>query len=283
VVSAAHRLELVWSRDPARAARLPIEAVYGSALDLPDRSPYLVANVVQTVDGVVVFGERGGWNASTISMGSELDRQVMALLRARVDAIVIGAGTFRVARTHQWSPGGLVPEAAGVFDTFRAATRGGTAGRAPLYVVTASGDVDPAQVAFTAPETRVAVVTTEHGAAALEGALPPHVDVFPLSAGAMVEPAALVELVARCSGGLILCEGGPTLLGDLLQAQLVDELFITQAPQLAGRDAQHRRLGLVEAFAATPDEAPRLRLHSLRRADDHLFLRYAVDRRGQRR
>ena len=83
-----------------------------------------------------------------------------------------------------------------------------------------------------------------------------------------------MELVAERSGGLLLCEGGPTLLGELARAGLVDELFLTVAPQLAGRDDAHRRLGLVEGFAATPEEAPKLELHSLRRAREHLFLRY---------
>jgi riboflavin biosynthesis pyrimidine reductase len=270
-------LELLWSRAPVDPPRHEVEAVYGSALELTDDRRWLVANFVQTADGVVIFGERGGWNASTISMGSKPDLQLMALLRARADAIVIGAGTFRVARTHQWSPGGLVPEDAGALDAYRAATRGSVE-RAPLYVVTASGHVDPAHAAFTAPETRVAIVTTERGADALEGVLPAHVEVLAVGAGSVVEPAALVDLVATRSGSLILCEGGPTLLGDLLSARLVDELFVTQAPQLAGRDAEHRRLGLVEGFAAAPDEAPRLQLGSLRRDGDHLFLRYAVER-----
>ena len=118
------RLELLLARDPAAAPRHPVEEVYGSAVTFPEARPYLVANFVQTVDGVVVFGERGGWNASTVSMGSAIDRHVMALLRAVADAIIIGAGTFRTARSHQWSPGGLVPEAAAAFDELRASLRG---------------------------------------------------------------------------------------------------------------------------------------------------------------
>ncbi len=67
-------------------------------------------------------------------MDSAVDRHVMALLRALADAIVIGAGTFRTARSHQWSPGGLVPEAAGAFDELRALRPRAAAARAPLYV-----------------------------------------------------------------------------------------------------------------------------------------------------
>jgi riboflavin biosynthesis pyrimidine reductase len=155
------RLELLFTRDTAEAPRNPVEETYGSALTFPPSRPYLVANFVQTVDGVVVFGERGGWNASTISMSSAIDRHVMALLRAVADAIIVGAGTFRTARTHQWSPGGIAPEEAQALDELRASLRGPGCERAPLYVVTASGELDPSHVALTAPETRVSVVTTD--------------------------------------------------------------------------------------------------------------------------
>jgi riboflavin biosynthesis pyrimidine reductase len=269
-------MELLWSSEPPPPSRAAVEAAYGSALVFPPRRPYLIANFVETVDGVVAFGERGGSNASTVSLDSAIDRHVMALLRALADVIVIGEGTFAVARNHQWSPGGLEPEQAGAFDAFRRAVRG-TSTRAPLVVVTASGSVDPEHVAFTAPETAVSVVTTEHGATGLRGRLPAGVEIIAAGSGSAVEPVVLLEIVAARSGGLVLCEGGPTLLGELLCARLVDELFVTLAPQLAGRDGGHPRLGLVEGFAAAPAEAPRLALHSLRRAHHHLFLRYAVE------
>jgi riboflavin biosynthesis pyrimidine reductase len=202
----------------------------------------------------------------------------MALLRAQADAIVIGAGTFRVARRHQWSPGGLVPEAAQDFDAYRALLRAPAAERAPLYVLTASGRLDPAHVALSEPETRVTVLTTETGASRLEGSLPSAVEVLALGNRNELDPAEVVRRITRRSGGLILCEGGPHLLGAFTRAGLLDELFLTVAPQIAGRDEQERRLGLVEGFAAFPQEAPRLTLYSLRRAGDHLFMRY---RRGE--
>lgn len=268
------RLELLFARDPPGAPSHPAEDVYGSAVAFPDDRPYVVANFVQTIDGVIAFGARGGWNASSISLDSEVDRRVMALLRAHADAIVVGGGTFRTARTHQWSPGGLAPDDSEALDRFRAHLRGPGSERAPLYVVSASGDLDPTHVAFTRPETRVTIVTTPEGAARIGDSLPPDVAIVSTAAGAQIDPASLVRLIGERGGGLILCEGGPTLLGDLTRAGLVDELFLTVAPQLAGRDEEHRRLGLIEGFAATPDEAPRFTLHSLRRAREHLFLRY---------
>jgi riboflavin biosynthesis pyrimidine reductase len=267
-------LELLWARDPVVRSRHPAEEAYGSAVTFAGERPLVFANFVQTIDGVVAFGERGGQNASRISMDSEIDRRVMALLRAHADAIVIGAGTFRTAHSHQWSPGGLVPGEDASFDGLRAALRGPGAERAPLYVITATGDLDPRQAALAAPETHVTVVTTTPGADRLEPMLPSHAELLALGDGPRVDPATAIRAVAERSGGLILCEGGPALLGELARAELLDELFLTVAPQLAGRDAGDRRLGLLEGFAASPEEAPRLELHSLRRARHHLFVRY---------
>lgn len=272
-------LELLWSRAAVAAPRHPVEQAYGSALELPIARPYLVANFVQTVDGVVAFGGRGGNAASTVSLDSAIDRHVMALLRSQVDAIVIGAGTFREAHHHQWTPGGLVPGLATAFDELREETRGDDT-PAPLYIVTVSGELDPSHAALREPQTAVSVLTTDAGATALEGRLAADVEVLSLGAGKELDPVVLLDLVGQRSGGLVLCEGGPRLLGDLYRADVVDELFLTVAPQIAGRDDAHPRAGLSEGFAAAPAEAPRVRLDSLRRGGDHLFLRY---RRGAER
>jgi riboflavin biosynthesis pyrimidine reductase len=267
-------LELLWSREPTASPRHPVEGPYGSAIVFPASPRHVFANFVETLDGVVALGEHRG-NASEISLDSAIDRYTMALLRALADAVVIGAGTMRSAPQHQWTPAGLVPHMADAFDDFREAVRG-TRARAPLFVVTASGRIDPGHPALREPETVATVVTTATGAAVLEGALPPSAGLVALDALDRVEPEALVELVTSRCGGLVLCEGGPTLLGDLLAAGLVDELFVTVSPQLAGRDRQHLRTGLVEGFAPPAAGTPRLGLHSVRRSRDHLFSRYAV-------
>jgi riboflavin biosynthesis pyrimidine reductase len=84
-----------------------------------------------------------------------------------------------------------------------------------------------------------------------------------------------VDLVGRLGARLALCEGGPHLLAELVADDLVDELFLTIAPQLVGRDGD--RLGLVEGLSLRPADARWQDLVSARRSADHLFLRY---RRG---
>ena len=89
----------------------------------------------------------------------------------------------------------------------------------------------------------------------------------------------IVETVAHeTNGRLLLTEGGPVILGQFLRDRMLDEIFLTLAPQIAGRSAEERRIGLVEGIAFDPDQAPRAELLSVRRADDHLFFRYRLRR-----
>ena len=96
--------------------------------------------------------------------------------------------------------------------------------------------------------------------------------------GDRVTASRLVEIAGSIGARLILCEGGPHLIGDLLGAGLLDELFLTIAPQIAGRADQADRLGLVQGTAFTVAGAPWAGLASVRRAEDHLFLRYRFGR-----
>ncbi len=64
-------------------------------------------------------------------------------------------------------------------------------------------------------------------------------------------------------------------MGQLLEARLLDELFLTLSPLVAGRDAD-RRAGFVEGLELLPRVALAGRLLSLRRAGSHLFLRYRL-------
>ena len=84
------------------------------------------------------------------------------------------------------------------------------------------------------------------------------------------------EIARRCAdlgARLVLTEGGPHLFGRILEADRVDELFLTLAPQLVGRSGEGR-LGLVEGLGLPAAEARWQDLVSLRRSGDHLFLRY---------
>jgi riboflavin biosynthesis pyrimidine reductase len=121
------------------------------------------------------------------------------------------------------------------------------------------------------------VATTAAGAKRLdEQRFGPHVSVEVATDGDTVPPHEIVSLAAGLGARVVLCEGGPHVIGDLLAARLLDELFLTVAPQMAGRDETTARLALVEGIAFSPPDAPWAALRSVHRSSDHLFLRYEL-------
>ena len=74
---------------------------------------------------------------------------------------------------------------------------------------------------------------------------------------------------------LILVEGGPHLLGDFFAEELLDEQFLTLAPQIAGRDDSGTRPGLVAGKLLAPGHPIWATLLGVKRGGNHLFLRYA--------
>jgi len=73
---------------------------------------------------------------------------------------------------------------------------------------------------------------------------------------------------------MLLHEGGPTLFGQFLSAEAVDELFMTLSPQIAGRKADAIRPALVQGVEFMPNCAPWFQLLSVRQKAEHLYLRY---------
>lgn len=73
----------------------------------------------------------------------------------------------------------------------------------------------------------------------------------------------------------VLTEGGPALLGHLVGEGLLDELFPTISPLLAGRDITPRP-GLAEGVGLLPCCPEPAELLSARRLSSYLFLRYRL-------
>ncbi len=250
-----------------------LEARYGGplAFPIPRERPYVIANFVSTIDGVVSFALPGGSDAGKISAGNPADRFVLALLRACADAVIVGAGTLREEGAHLWTPEHVFPDEASAFAALRLARK--RQARAHTVFVTASGDIDLGAPAF-ATGNDVLVITTARGKDHLANA-PGHVRVRAAS-GQRPSGAEIVRIAQEETGGrLILTEGGPRLLAEFVRARALDELFLTIAPQLAGRSKDERRLALIEEAAFAPEDAPWWRLRSVKRADDYLFLRFA--------
>ena len=95
----------------------------------------------------------------------------------------------------------------------------------------------------------------------------------------MIPPEAILDPVGRMSvGSQILIEGGPRLLGEFYERGMIDEQFLTLAPQVAGRDYGDDRLSLAMGHAFPPSSTRWGALTDVRRGGSHLFLRYAFRR-----
>ncbi len=219
------------------------------------------------------FALPGRSQASLVSLGHPADRFMLAILRACADAVIVGAGTLREEPKLLWTPEEVVPDLATELAGLRSAL---AKPRRPLVVfVSASGKVDLGLPVFLSGDP-VLVITTREGAARL-GDPPESVRVH--ATDRTPNAREIVATVAHeTNGRLLLTEGGPLILGQFLRDRMLDEIFLTLAPQIAGRSAEERRIGLVEGIAFDPDQAPRAELLSVRRADDHLFFRYRLRR-----
>jgi len=255
---------------------LAAERPYGGALQFPEMPrPYMVVNFVASIDGVASLGITDGSDSSRLGANSRADRYLMALLRASADVVVIGAGNLRATPGHQWVPASVAGDHAAVIERYRA-ERHGSPEPPPLVVVSRSGDL-PAHVALDHPATKTAVLTSASGAADVRRAHP-LVEVIEVSTAGLIDGADIATAVSSAFGaGLLLCEGGPSLFGGLLAARAVQELFLTVSPRIAGRENHQPRPGIVNTWAADPDALRGATLASVRRSDDHLFLRYRLE------
>ena len=65
-----------------------------------------------------------------------------------------------------------------------------------------------------------------------------------------ISPSAILTLLRQEAGvELLLHEAGPTLFGEFLAGGFMDELFLTVAPQIAGRDAVHPSQAWLPTFS----------------------------------
>jgi len=231
-------LELLYEPAGLPAFSLPQElaALYPGTLGFPEDCLY--ANFVETVDGVVALPGIPASNR-VIADASDADLFVMALLRACADAIVIGSHTLLASPKNRWTADAAYPNAAAGLTELRRTL--GLTDPPDVVVLTRKRDIESAALGERL------LVRDNVG-------------------------EAIAELRER-GRRRILCEGGPTLFGSVLATGLVDELFLTVSPLLAGRG-----LSLVEGVELLPDLRVAGTLAGVRRHGAHLFLRYALER-----
>jgi riboflavin biosynthesis pyrimidine reductase len=259
-----------------------LKELYDGDLHFPNSPgvrPYVIANFVSTLDGVASYEIKGKSGGSTISGSDPADRFIMGLLRASADAVIVGAGTLQdVSAKSLWTPDSVYPDAKGSYEEYRA-----SALHKPEYplliVVSGSGQLDLERAIFHTPAMRTVVITTpaggdeltRRGAAALSS-----VEICALdSSSGDIAPQAILQLLqSQFAVKTLLHEGGPTLFGQFLAAEAIDELFLTLSPQVAGRKGDATRPAIVEGVEFAPDSAPRFQMVSVKEKAAYLYLRY---------
>ena len=194
----------------------------------------------------------------------------MGLLRAASDLVLVGSGTLRASARGRWQPETVFPPGADAYAALRREL--GLATRPRVAILTASGSIPPDRAVL---EDGPIVLTTPSGAERLSGALPAGVEVVALAGDAEVDVRAAVELLRDRGYARLLSEAGPHVFGSLVAADLVDELFLTVSPLLAGRPPTGS-FGLVEGVALLPERARAAHLRSARAHGSHLFLQYGL-------
>lgn len=218
-----------------------------------DDRPWVLSNMVCGLDGSTALDGR------VRELSSRTDRELFIDLRSVADVILVGAETAR--REHYGPP--KLPDA-------RRAMRESD-GRPPvprLAIVSRSLSLEGAERALQPGDggERPIIVTCEASPEESRAQLAEQADVL-LAGTDRVEPALALAALRRGGADVVLCEGGPSLLGDLLGAQLVDELCLTLAPVVGGDPLP---VAVLPATAAVS----RARLAHVLEADSDLFLRY---------
>ena len=150
----------------------------------------------------------------------------------------------------------------------------------PLNViVTAHGNINLHLPVFQSAEVPVLIVTTTRGVQPIrEQHLPPSVQVVAIQSAGPLSAQAILEAVNSVrQSDVILVEGGPQLMGDFFAERYLDELFLTLAPQIAGRDSSSERPGLITGKRFAPEHPLWGTLIGVKRGGSHLFLRYAFE------
>ena len=212
--------------------------------------PYVFTNFVVTVDGRATIGGRSG------KIGSDADTAMLIGLRCLADAVLVGAGTIRAENY-----GRLLPD-----QHARARRERLGLPHDPLAVIVSNRLELPWQAPiFTCGAGRVLIFTASQAdppATATPVRVVRHREAVDLA-------AALKYLRGERGIRALLCEGGPSLHGDLLGAGLVDELFVTFGPKIGGGSGP----SMVEGLDCEPIE---LDLRWLLREGAELFARYAI-------
>lgn len=265
--------------EKSAGAQIPLPAalgdIYGPLFFPDNQKPHVYANYVSSLDGVVTLGIKGKEGGGEISGFNQHDRLLMGILRASADAVIIAAGSLDAAPQSLWTADHIYPKLTSAFHQLRAALA--LTAQPLTVIVTGGGEINTNLHVFRSGEGGVLVVTTEQGRVTLQQhGVPDGLRIVNIQAKGWIRATDILGAIQNEIGGSrYLVEGGPHLLGQFVEDKCLNELFLTLAPQIAGRNGGFERLGLVAGKIFAPEHPVWGRMVSLRKAGEHLFTRYS--------
>lgn len=222
------------------------------------QKPHVTINMAMSADGKISTYRR-----ETFSLGSSDDRYLMDVLRAKTDAVVIGARTLSL-------DGWAIRVRDNQVREKRIARRRPPH---PLNVVV-STDLDlPARAQFfTFEETKKLIITTKEAPTRRIKKFEKMSEVVVVPRK-RVRPTDVLEILAERKIKKVLVEGGGTLNFSFFSEKLVDELYVTVTPRILGGGGAPTP---VDGAGFLAGSHPQLELVSSRRRGDEVFLRYRI-------
>jgi riboflavin biosynthesis pyrimidine reductase len=247
--------------EPGAAITDPLSRYAQVDRSRPDGGCWVLANMVGGLDGSASVGGRVG----ALSAGP--DQALFRGLRSLADVVMVGAQTVR---REGYGAVRLTPQQAA------ARQAAGQHPAPPLAVVTRSLELDWSAPAFAAapPESRTLVITCAAADPARRRRAAEVADVV-IAGEDRVDPGAALRGLAERGYRVVLCEGGPAWLGQLVAAGRLDELCLTITPLIGGDPLP---------LAVTPAGAPlaHFELRQVLADTSTLFLRYERSRAAAR-
>ncbi len=228
-------VRLLWHESEPHPRDVPIGEFY-TRLAFPDPSgplPYLVANMVMTLNGEATVGGK----AATI--GTPVDGLALTRLRAAADAVLSGVGTVLAEDVTA-----VLPEA-----EIARRTAAGRPARLRAAVLASSLAWDDGVLSrryFTDDRFDRLVITGARAAAAAVRRIQDRgIEVVRVASGpdGRPDPEAALRLLGERGARVVVNEGGPRILAGLLRARLVREYFLTLSPLVTGDPEALRPIG----------------------------------------
>ena len=219
----------------------------------PKHECWVTGHMVAGLDGTSAIDGRVG------SLSTVPDQALFRAMRQIADVVLVGAETVRLESY------GLIKLSQQAREQRRGSGRPSTP---PVAVVSRSLDLDWTSSLFTdAPGDARTLVITCATADPGRRAAAERVATVIVAGEDTVEPAAALRALADLGHQVVLCEGGPTWLGELVATDRLDELCLSVSPLMGGDPLP---------VSVAPDGAgtAAFELKGIMAEDDTLFLRY---------